>query len=270
MTKTTTHKAKAFQSMKSVNSKATPKGVSANSKFDCGPTETSLPPVVQSQAGPEKALLIKASPTKSTHQRLADVSMSPITSNAATAQVWAQQTFGEIGLNESVALFQERATLASSGDLTDAKQMLMAQASALDTIFSDLARRASRCMADTLSDTKMAAADAYLRMAFKAQGQCRNTLQTLGELVNPRSVAFIKQANMANGPQQVNNGEQCLTPAEKCAPTPNKLLESEDGQCSSGMDAGATTATVRSDQKLEAVEAFDRTEKRRRKARSFA
>ena len=42
---------------------------------------------------------------------------------------------------------------------------------------------------------------------MRAQGQCRATLQTLGELKNPRQVAFVKQANIANGYQQVNNSD---------------------------------------------------------------
>lgn len=253
-----------------MNSKSTPNGISADPRFESSPPEAAPQCSVEPQTGPEKALLFKPSPTKSMHQRRAEVSMSSIVGSAATSQLWTQKTFGEIGLNEAVAVIQERAELASSGTLTDAKEMLMAQASALDAIFNDLARRASHCMAATQGDTRMASADAFLRMAFKAQGQCRNTLQTLGELVNPRSVAFIKQANMANGPQQVNNGDQSPACAENHSAVPNKLLESEDGQCSSGMDTGTTTAPVRTDQKLEAMESVNRPAKPRRAARCIA
>ena len=42
--------------------------------------------------------------------------------------------------------------------------------------------------------------DAYRRMAMKAQSQCRMTLE-LAELKNPRPVAVVKQANIANEPQ---------------------------------------------------------------------
>lgn len=40
----------------------------------------------------------------------------------------------------------------------------------------------------------------------KCSTQCRATLETLAEIKNPRPVVFVRQANIANGPQQVNNG----------------------------------------------------------------
>ena len=45
----------------------------------------------------------------------------------------------------------------------------------------------------------------YLRLALKAQSQCRATLATLAAVKNPQPVAFVRQANIAHGPQQVNN-----------------------------------------------------------------
>jgi len=42
-------------------------------------------------------------------------------------------------------------------------------------------------------------------MALKAQGQCRTTLETLAAIKNP-PVLFAKRANIAHGPQHVNNG----------------------------------------------------------------
>jgi hypothetical protein len=41
---------------------------------------------------------------------------------------------------------------------------------------------------------------------LKAQAQCRVTLVALAEMKNPRPVAFVQQANIAAGLQQVNNG----------------------------------------------------------------
>ena len=46
--------------------------------------------------------------------------------------------------------------------------------------------------------------DRYMRLALKAQGQCRATLETLATIKNP-PVVFARQANIAQGPQQVNN-----------------------------------------------------------------
>ena len=70
---------------------------------------------------------------------------------------------------------------------------------ALQAIFMNLARRAA-------SPEYLKQWEAYLRMAMKAQNQCRMTLETLATIKNP-PVVFARQANINNGgQQQVNNG----------------------------------------------------------------
>jgi hypothetical protein len=49
-----------------------------------------------------------------------------------------------------------------------------------------------------------------MRLALKAQGQCRATLETLAAIKNP-PVVFAKQRNISHGHQQVNNGAAPLT-----------------------------------------------------------
>jgi hypothetical protein len=106
----------------------------------------------------------------------------------------------------------------------------------------------------------------FMKMALKAQGQCRATLQTLGELKNPRPVAFVKQANIANGPQQVNNGsastpEAPPTAAAAVAPAVNpktaasELLEVQDGE---RLDFSATSKAGAGNSDLAPVGALDR------------
>jgi hypothetical protein len=95
----------------------------------------------------------------------------------------------------------------------------------------------------------MDATDRYMRLALKAQSQCRATLETLAEIKNPRSVQFVKQANMTTGPQQVNNG-YAGTPSHSGIQSrtgniqsePNKLLEVDHGQ---RLDIGAQGAAGR-------------------------
>jgi hypothetical protein len=74
------------------------------------------------------------------------------------------------------------------------------QAQTLDAIFNGLARRTA-----VNAGEYMAACETYLRLALKAQSQCRATLETLAMIKNPRPLAFVKHANIAAGPQQVNN-----------------------------------------------------------------
>lgn len=92
------------------------------------------------------------------------------------------------------------------GDMKRPEAMLVAQAHTLDALFSALAMRSySNSHAGYLD-----AADRYMRLALKAQSQCRTTIEVLAEIKNPRPVAFVKQANISNGHQQVNNGVTAL------------------------------------------------------------
>jgi len=84
--------------------------------------------------------------------------------------------------------------------------MLTAQATSLDAIFNEMARRCALNMGEYIG-----AADTYMRLALKAQSQCRTTIEALAEIKNPRPVAFVKQANISHGHQQINNG---VKPAE--------------------------------------------------------
>src|SRR3546814_3695576 len=67
-----------------------------------------------------------------------------------------------------------------------------------------------------------------MRLALKAQSQARTTIETLAEVKNPKAVAFVKQANIANN-QQVNNGDSAEVVPETRAGTnespQTKLLE---------------------------------------------
>ena len=76
----------------------------------------------------------------------------------------------------------------------------MAQAVTLNTIFARCAVQASR----NLEGQHLEGTERYLRLALKAQSQCRTTIETLAIVKNPTTI-FARQANIAAGPQQVNN-----------------------------------------------------------------
>jgi hypothetical protein len=65
-------------------------------------------------------------------------------------------------------------------------------------MFNQLARKATHC--EYLNQM-----EANLRLALKAQAQCRATLEAPAEIKNPRPVAFVKQQNVGHN-VQVNNG----------------------------------------------------------------
>lgn len=144
-----------------------------------------------------------------------------------------------------------------SGDMRQPEAMLYGQAHALQAIFMNLSRTAAR---STHMDTK----DRYLRMALKAQNQCRMTLETLATIKNP-PVVFTRQANINNGgQQQVNNG----VPAPAAAPPAASIQAGANGllgvKLEQWMDAGAQGPAGGDDPHLETVVAVHGAAKRRR------
>lgn len=127
-----------------------------------------------------------------------DLVLSPMIQSAVGIQAWGK-FLGEIDLAELIKGQHERVEKVQGGDMRPVEAMLYGQAMTLETIFTSLARRAT-------SQEYLKQFQAYLGMALKAQAQCRATLEALAEIKNPRPVAFVKQANISNGPQQVNNG----------------------------------------------------------------
>lgn len=149
----------------------------------------------------QKKAVAKRAPASEREKLRARNSLSAVITNATTSMDFSRGTFGEIDLTENVAAMREKVAKVQAGDLSDVEATLTAQAATLDTIFNALARRAAVTMGQNLPATEI-----YLRHAFKAQAQCRSTLEALAEIKNPRPVAFVKQANISHGPQQVNNG----------------------------------------------------------------
>lgn len=106
-------------------------------------------------------------------------------------------------LNESM---QE----VKNGDLVGLEKMLLGQATALQAMFTSFVVRAS-------DQAKGANFQTYMSLALKAQNQSRATISALVDLKYPRQATFVKQANIANGPQQVNNGAAAGADCEKYA-----------------------------------------------------
>lgn len=174
---------------------------------------------------------------------------SPSVRGAVTTQAFSK-VFGETDLQSLVTELGNQCVKVKDGNLARAEAMLTTQAHTLDAIFNELARRAALNMGEYINAT-----DRYLRLALKAQSQCRTTLETLATIKNP-PVIFAKQANIANGPQQVNNG----IPAPVCEKTvieQNELLEHQHEQ---RLDTGTQSKAIGADTELETVGAIHRAE----------
>jgi hypothetical protein len=160
------------------------------------------------------------------------------------------QSLSLTGLMDQLA---HQCDLVNQGSLDGVERMLMAQAQALDAIFHKLARRAMHC--DLLSQY-----ETHMRLALKAQSNCRATLQALAEIKNPRPLAFVKQANIAGGNQQVNNvaGQ---SHAQEIENRQTKLLEAKHGE---RLDTRTPSAPITAHQELETVGAINGTANPRR------
>jgi hypothetical protein len=124
--------------------------------------------------------------------------LSPTIQSAVGIQAWGKFA-GEVDLAKLLDDLRTRVEKVQGGDMRPVEAMLYGQAVTLETIFTSLARRAT-------SQEYLKQFQAYLGLALKAQAQCRATLEALAEIKNPRPVAFVKQANISGGHQQVNNG----------------------------------------------------------------
>lgn len=194
----------------------------------------------------------------SKERQLADLGADGIVSNAMTARAFLNPSQPNLSVTELVASVKAHGEKVNGNDLAGAEQMLVAQAIALNSIFAEMARRSALNMGEYLDAT-----DRYMRLALKAQGQCRATLETLAAIKNP-PVVFARQANIAHGPQQVNNGivpernQWATAPAhahEQSGIKSNELLGIEDGE---RMDAGAQGTAVLANTRLAALGTVDR------------
>lgn len=131
----------------------------------------------------------------------AQITLSSAINGAAVIEAYGAAVFGEQqgDLMHVYKELDESIQKVWDGDLKKCEGMLLAQASALQSIFTHLTRRA-------VKQEGLSQFDTFLRLGLKAQAQAVRTIEALSEMKNPRSVAFVKQANIANN-QQVNNGQ---------------------------------------------------------------
>lgn len=147
----------------------------------------------------------------------------------------------DFGFQANMKVLEKATKQIKSGDLSKIEEMYLSQAMALEVMFASLARRAK-------AQDKLLQYETHMRLALKAQNQCRATLQALVQLKQPSQTTFVKQANIAQGHQQVNNlTEKNITPQ-------NELLKDSYAK----LDNGATPTTKGIDTTLETLETINR------------
>ncbi len=182
-----------------------------------------------------------------TERALAARALSEPAVRAATAIHGLDRT---LEINALVDELREQVGRVQVDDLRRPESMLVAQAHTLDALFASLVRRAT----SNMGGGSLEAADRYMRLALRAQAQTVRTIEALGELKNPRAVAFVKQTNIAHN-QQVNNGTTESSRARESENRPNELLEQTHGN---PLDCGKAAETGRTDSDLAALAARHR------------
>jgi hypothetical protein len=200
------------------------------------------------------ALVISVRPGESAAHAVAASALDP-TAAAACTITRINAKLPELDVNAFAAELQAKARAANSGNSEPSEAMLVAESHTLDCLFHTLTGWALNHVGQ---GGNAAYFETFMRLALKAQSQARATVETLAEIKNP-PVVFARQANIANGPQQVNNGAETRVREIKSPQT--KLLEAEHGE---RLDSRTTAATSGANQELAAVGTIDGTEDGRR------
>ena len=187
---------------------------------------------------------------KSEIRQLTELQLSPFLNNALTLQIVAAGNSDKIDFTEAVEVMKEKSQKIIAGDLSELEATLSAQVITLNTIFNTLTLRSAHAMGNSLKP-----AETYMRLALKAQAQCARTAEILATIKNP-PIVFAKQANIVQGHQQINNGNQSPTHAGKTINSANELL-SEDSNAP--LDTRGTIEAGGANQELAAVETVDRS-----------
>jgi hypothetical protein len=175
--------------------------------------------------------------------------LRPTVQAAVTLQTY-NKSYGDLSLDGLIGALVKQTHASNKGDMRRAEAMLTTQAHTLDAIFNNLAKRA-------IDAEYMNNLETYLKLALRAQSQCRATWEALSTIKNPPVMGYVRQANIAHGPQQVNNAAPDDTPrAPEKSNSENKLLEKKDGE---RLDTGTTSPTSQADPAMATMGEIDGT-----------
>ena len=150
---------------------------------------------------PNTALTVEQTRQETGAQALARKLLEPTLKNAAAASGFTSKMLGNElelpGIGDYADHMHLVACKAVDGDMAMASKILAAQAVTLDSMFAELARRAAMNMGEYIS-----AAERYGRLALKAQGNCRATLETLAKLHQPREQT-VRHVHVNEGGQAI-------------------------------------------------------------------
>jgi len=208
-----------------------------------------------------RELTVTATEGKTPEQTIALVLLDPVVIAGCFLADQNKNNGPNVDIQAFVEELRRHAAIVRGGDLSRGEEMLTAQAHSLNSLFYSLANRA----AANSKEGYLTAAESYMKLAMRAQAQCRSTWEAIAEIKNPRQVAFVKQTNMGNN-VQVNNGNgptELPSRTEKTQIEQNKLLEATNGE---RLDTRTKGAPGRVNPELESVGAINGTANPQRQA----
>ena len=212
------------------------------------------------QPQPDSALAIIPAPTDEERVQAARSTIDPACAAVSVICSTRRDNLDSIEITEIFSELKAQAAAIQAGDLSLFDAMLVNQAVALQSLFADLAVKAS----GTKSPENY---EMQLKLALRAQNQSRATIQTLVESRNPR-VFINHQANVSHGPQQVNNplahtGAQARAGA-KVHIAQIELSSNLEQNCDLHANDRTPIAAIAANTRHPAVETLDRAEERSR------
>lgn len=206
-------------------------------------------------AKPEpNTLRSKFQPGVTEEEKKAELMVEGLALNAMVGLAFSPK-LATLDLTEVFAKVLERAKEVTNRDTKNQESMLAGQIISMNAIYTDLAIIARQNISNAVVFERL------MRLALKAQSNCRATAEALAAIQNPPTV-FARQANFANGPQQINNGSSpaSLSRARNSELGQNKLLEANGER----LDTGTAQEAGNRDSQLETVEALNGTTNRKR------
>lgn len=204
----------------------------------------------EAEAFPRKAVPVYAGETEEeTCRNHARVTTSPeLAAHRVINAAERNSGMGEhIDAPTMLATLREQSKAVNDGNLKHAESMLMNQATALQSLFARLTEKA-------MGAEYMSNFEGFMRMALRAQSQCRTTLETLSVIKNP-PIVYAKQANIAQGHQQVNNGTMEPSRAREIENEQNQLSGVDNELC---QNTGTPGIKEQDDSPLETLGEIDR------------
>lgn len=186
-------------------------------------------------------------------EKNACMALLPSVNSAAVIHAYQDNVMGkDVDMGVLFNQLEDTFTEIKGGDLHSLEAMLVSQAMALQTIFTCLARKAQ-------SQEHVRNFESFLGLALKAQTQSRATISALVDLKYPRQATFVTQANIAHGPQQVNNGVAVARAHEE---KPDSTIKLSSGTHELRQDTRPSGTTIKGNPSLATVEKIHRAKVR--------